>query len=65
MFNKLNRIEELDCNTVDGVKRFIEDYINNSFIDLQEFNKETEEIIDIKVIPTEKKVKILIFVGDK
>lgn len=65
MFNKLNRIEELDCNTVDGVKNFIVDYINNSFIDLQEFNKETEEIIDIKVIPTEKKVKILIFVGDK
>ena len=65
MFNKLNRIEELDCNTVDGVKRFIEDYINNSFIDLQEFNKETEEIIDIKVIPTTNKVKILIFVGDK
>jgi hypothetical protein len=65
MFNKLNRIEELDCNTVDGVKRFIEDYINNSFIDLQEFNKETEEIIDIKVIPTANKVKILIFVGDK
>ena len=61
MFNKLNRIEELDCNTVDGVK----DYINNSFIDLQEFNKETEEIIDIKVIPTESKIKILIFVGDK
>ena len=65
MFNKLNRIEELDCNTVDGVKRFIEDYINNSFIDLQEFNQETEEIIDIKVIPTTNKVKILIFVGDK
>ncbi len=65
MFNKLNRIEELDCNTVDGVKGFIEDYINNSFIDLQEFNKETEEIIDIKVIPAENKVKILIFVGDK
>lgn len=65
MFNKLNRIEELDCNTVDGVKRFIEDYINNSFIDLQEFNQETEEIIDIKVIPAENKVKILIFVGDK
>lgn len=65
MFNKLNRIEELDCNTVDGVKGFIEDYINNSFIDLQEFNQETEEIIDIKVIPTANKVKILIFVGDK
>jgi len=65
MFNKLNRIEELDCNTVDGVKRFIEDYINNSFIDLQEFNKETEEIIDIKVIPAANKIKILIFVGDK
>lgn len=65
MFNKLNRIEELDCNTVDGVKNFITSYINNEFIDLQEFNKETEEIIDIKVIPTEKKVKILIFVGDK
>lgn len=65
MFNKLNRIEELDCNAVDGVKGFIEDYINNSFIDLQEFNKETEEIIDIKVIPTESKIKILIFVGDK
>lgn len=65
MFNKLNRIEELDCNTVDGVKNFIISYINNEFIDLQEFNKETEEIIDIKVIPTENKVKILIFVGDK
>lgn len=65
MFNKLNRIEELDCNTVDGVKNFIISYINNAFIDLQEFNKETEEIIDIKVIPTESKIKILIFVGDK
>lgn len=65
MFNKLNRIEELDCNTVDGVKNFITDYINNSFIDLQEFNKETEEIIDIKVIPAANKIKILIFVGDK
>ena len=50
---------------MDGVKGFIEDYINNSFIDLQEFNQETEEIIDIKVIPTTNKVKILIFVGDK
>lgn len=65
MFNKLNRIEELDCNAVDGVKNFITSYINNEFIDLQEFNKETEEIIDIKVIPAENKVKILIFVGDK
>lgn len=65
MFNKLNRIEELDCNTVDGVKNFITSYINNEFIDLQEFNQETEEIIDIKVIPAENKVKILIFVGDK
>ncbi len=65
MFNKLNRIEELDCKTVDGVKNFITSYINNAFIDLQEFNQETEEIIDIKVIPAENKVKILIFVGDK
>ena len=65
MFNKLNRIEELDCTTVDGVKNFITSYINNEFIDLQEFNQETEEIIDIKVIPAENKIKILIFVGDK
>lgn len=65
MFNKLNRIEELDCKTVDGVKNFITSYINNAFIDLQEFNQETEEIIDIKVIPAANKIKILIFVGDK
>lgn len=65
MFNKLNRIEELESNTVDGVKNFITSYINNEFIDLQEFNKETEEIIDIKVIPAANKIKILIFVGDK
>jgi hypothetical protein len=58
----IKRIEELET-TQDGVKRFIEDYITGSFIDIEPLG-ENEEIIDIKIVPG-KMVKILILIGDK
>lgn len=58
----IKRIEELET-TQDGVKRFIEDYITESFIDIEPLG-ENEEIIDIKIVPG-KMVRILILIGDK
>lgn len=58
----IKRIEELET-TQDGVKRFIEDYISGSFIDIEPLG-ENEEIIDIKIVPG-KMVRILILIGDK
>lgn len=58
----IKRIEELET-TQDGVKRFIEDYISGSFIDIEPLG-ENEEIIDIKIVPG-KMVRILILIGEK
>lgn len=58
----IKRIEELET-TQDGVKRFIEDYISGSFIDIEPLG-ENEEIIDIKIVPG-KMDRILILIGDK
>lgn len=58
----IKRIEELQT-TQEGVKRFIEDYISGSFIDIEPLG-ENEEILDIKIMPG-KMVKILILIGDK
>lgn len=58
----IKRIEELET-TQEGVKRFIEDYITESFIDIDPLG-ENEEIIDIKIVPG-KMIRILILIGDK